>query len=280
MLDMSTTAFDSQQLHYVLRGMRKTCPRRFLVSPRLPITIWLLAKFCGLLSLSHRDQVVKAALATGVYGLMRGGEYLAKSLRPNPLTRGDTCWYDDRVVLRLRDSKTDVFHRGVEVTLWRNGSVSCPYALIKAAWDLAPLKFASAALFQEGDGSPLSYGTMQSAIKRLAVLAGLDPASFSTHSGRIGGATSLALLGFPEHMIKELGRWRSLSYQLYTRTSAAQFRAIAAALGEECNRASLIGMFGGLTAKQACAMGWDDLSDVARFAIRPGGMLAARLNAQ
>jgi hypothetical protein len=45
----------------------------------------------------------------------------------------------------------------------------------------------------------------------------LDPKNFGTQSLRIGGATSLAALGYPDSTIKAIGRWNSACYQLYIR---------------------------------------------------------------
>jgi hypothetical protein len=77
------------------------------------------------------------------------------------------------------------------------------------------------------------YTTLFNAIRGLAALCGLDPLAFGGHSLRIGRATTLALLGFPAHVIQtlDLRRWRSLSYQLYVRLGLPQFARISEALG-------------------------------------------------
>jgi hypothetical protein len=278
MLDLPLEAFESFQLHYVLRGVKKMCTRKYRENPRLPVTIWALAAFCEVLSESLGDCMVKAGLALGVYGLLRGGEFLAKTGNPCPLIRSDVSWYEDKVVLLLRRSKTDELRKGVNVTLWKNGSSTCPWKAVKEAWRRAPFPFPFAPLLQNRDGSSVGYARMQAAVKELAGKVGLNPASFSTHSLRMGGATSLALLGFPEHVIKEMGRWRSVCYQLYLRVSSTQSRAVSAALGSESQVVACANWFGGLSAQRAYVMGWDDLADVARFAMRPDGVLAARLS--
>lgn len=48
--------------------------------------------------------------------------------------------------------------------------------------------------------------------------AGVDDKSYSGHSFRIGAATAAAAADVPDHVIKMLGRWESLAYQLYVRT--------------------------------------------------------------
>jgi len=52
-------------------------------------------------------------------------------------------------------------------------------------------------------------------IKLSAKTCGFDPARFTTHSCRIGGATLLAAAGHPNHYIQHAGRWRSTAFLDY-----------------------------------------------------------------
>jgi hypothetical protein len=52
----------------------------------------------------------------------------------------------------------------------------------------------------------------------------LNKQSFAGHSLRRGGATSLALRGVPDHLIKVLGRWRSDCYQRYLETPLSSIK--------------------------------------------------------
>ena len=174
----STAAFADPQVKYLMRGLKKTCPKRFRSKPRLPITIWLLAAFVRKLSGSYQDRLIAAVLSTGVHGLLRAAEYVAKDGRYF-LARSNVEWSEDKVVLHVR-SKTDYFKTGQEVTLWRNGSICCPWTLLKWAFDNAPDKHPGAPVFQNEDGTPFSYKSLNTAVKRLASMCGLDPALFST----------------------------------------------------------------------------------------------------
>ncbi|KAI0820425.1 hypothetical protein BC628DRAFT_1276145, partial [Trametes gibbosa] len=49
---------------------------------------------------------------------------------------------------------------------------------------------------------------------RLTAL-GLDSSKYSGHSFRRGAATSAAAVGYADHEIQLLGRWRSDAYKLY-----------------------------------------------------------------
>lgn len=240
-----------------LRGSKKR-PKR------LPITVALLSKFLTLLrkkpkSIDH--SAIAAILAVGVFGLFRSGELTPKTPSCDTLQRRHILWQEDNFTIHLEGSKTDPFREGVDICVHRSGGPSCPFAAFREHWDSAPDTCPSAPAFQREDGSAVSYPTLLAAIKTLASEAGLDESTFSGHSMRIGGATTLALLGYPAHIIKEIGRWRSLSYQLYTRMSLETHRKIVAnmsAAGSTTDK-GVQNYFGGMHLEQACDLSLDNI---------------------
>ena len=60
-------------------------------------------------------------------------------------------------------------------------------------------------------------------LKQLALLYNLDLTRISSHSLRIGGASALAAAGVPDYLIRDMGRWRSLTFLTYVRRSAQMF---------------------------------------------------------
>ena len=60
-------------------------------------------------------------------------------------------------------------------------------------------------------------------LRRLAISSGIDPARVSSHSLRIGGATTLAAAGLNDHEIQGIGDWKSNSYLTYVRKNITLF---------------------------------------------------------
>jgi hypothetical protein len=70
----------------------------------------------------------------------------------------------------------------------------------------------------------LTYVQMVTAIKDCAYRHGLDPARYSTHSCRVGGACTLRAGGASDSMIELLGRWKDVRTALgYTECSYREF---------------------------------------------------------
>ena len=59
-------------------------------------------------------------------------------------------------------------------------------------------------------------------IKKLMSAVGEDPAGFSTHGLRIGGATALFAAGASETVVRTMGRWSSDLHRLYVRACFEQ----------------------------------------------------------
>jgi hypothetical protein len=214
-LDLDTSVFDNIQLKNFLKGLHRADKTHRKRPKRVPITIWALAKFVRLISYS--EMLVFAAVVVGFHGLFRASEIVAKVASKPYLLRKHISIFKDYFIVHLVRSKTDTFDAGVDVTIYATGGPLCPLRWIQIMLDRAPLKNPDAPVFQRANGRPITYNILQSFIKKLCAKAGLNSSRYSTHSLRIGGATTLMALGFSADTVKELGRWKSIAYQTYIR---------------------------------------------------------------
>lgn len=263
MLGHDVSAFECPRLLLAVKGFQKRRPG-LAATTRLPVTISLLQKFMEVLhddDATHRT--IAAALVVGVQGLFRSGELAVKDRSDemdNLLTRANVVWSSDSVVIHLAVSKTDPFRHGTDITLYRDDSTTCPWARLRAAMAHAPLKHSSAPLFQLEDGSALTYRALNTAIKHLAECVGLRARDFSGHSLRIGGATSLAIMGVPDYVIKSLGRWKSAAYQTYPRVDEHVRKRWATSIAAQAS-ARERNYFGGLPTSMVTSASFDEISD-------------------
>lgn len=275
LLGYSTSTFACPRLRLAVTGFRRLRPAPS-AAKRLPVTVRLLTAFLAELSDSDAHHIVlAAALTVGVYGLFRSGELAVKmeggTPRDNMLTRNNVTWAEDHAVIHLDVSKCDPFREGVDVAIHRNGSATCPFTALRKAFDNAAVKVPNAPLFQLPDGSPLTYSQLNNAIKNLASRIGLDSSRFAGHSLRIGGATSLAMLGYPDYVIKMLGRWASFAYQAYPRLTGNMRAAVTASLGSVkfSPTKDPADFFGGIDIDTACRSPFDDISSKIRATAAP-----------
>ena len=121
--------------------------------------------------------------------------------------------------LRIRSSKTDPFRHSVTVRITPSGnSHLCPTKALVNLISKPYVTHPNAPLLQWSDGSRITRPSFNNVIKRLAHNTGLNENNFSTHSFRIGAATTASAAGISDALIRTLGRWSSDAYQLYIHT--------------------------------------------------------------
>ena len=83
---------------------------------------------------------------------------------------------------------------------------------------------------QFADGHFLSQEQFVSSVRSALQAAGVEALDYAGHSFRIGAATTAALSGVQDSLIKTLGRWESSAYMLYIRTPREALCAVSRSL--------------------------------------------------
>ena len=198
---------------------------------RLPITMPLLHRLCSQIRTPHRrspqdKSMLHAALTVGFHGFLRCGALVN-------LTRHDITLAANLAALsvRIRHSKTDQSGEGFTLLI---GPIPdqevCP---VRAIQQYLSLNFQSshAQLFTYRSGAALSKQDISREIRNLLPLCGVVcPEEYATHSLRIGVATTAAIAGVPEHLIRHMGRWKSDAALNYIRVSSVEVSQLSAKL--------------------------------------------------
>ena len=209
-------------LRNLLRGVKRL--KGSSVRPkRLPITINVLKAIKNSLRRSNhnnQDQLMLwAAFTTAFFGFLRSSEFCCptqNSFDPRTtLLVEDVSLGPSVATINLKVSKTDPFRNGQLVRLAATKGSICPHrALMKHLRNGQPR---NSPLFRFSNGSYLTRQTLTRELNNLVPATG-QKSSFTSHSFRIGAATTAAAANIPDWLIKVLGRWSSDCYQRYINT--------------------------------------------------------------
>ena len=206
---MSDPTVDSL-LQLVCRGIRRLQGDN--QRTRLPITVNLLRTLKNQLAHSNysyeEQRMLWAAFSIAFYGFLRVSEY-------TNLRWGDVSHCGDHISITLHQSKTDPFRRGCNIRLFRTNSSTCPCHAFERYSSLHSSASSCTPFLQAGRFDPLSCAAVTRALRQLLQQAGIDSLKYSSHSFRIGAATTAAAAGLPVWLIKNLGRWSSDAYLNY-----------------------------------------------------------------
>lgn len=130
------------------------------------------------------------------------------------------------LTISLKASKTDQFRSGQLVTVAGCTSPCCPVQAMSA---YLRVRQGSSALplFLLESGQFLSRLGLTTTLRSLLASLGMPSTSYSSHSFRIGAATSAAVNGLPAWLIQHLGRWRSNCSSQYVRSKPVLFQTVS-----------------------------------------------------
>ncbi len=208
----------------IKEGVRRGVGLR--VDKRLPISVQILENIVSILqpicSSQFEALLFKAASLLAFFALLRVSEYAAYS-KKGDLSRmlqvGDVRLPGPKVncvEIVLRFSKTDQRGAASQISISAMpGSILCPVEALSAF--LACRLPGPGPLFTHFDRSPLTTSEVNHVIRECTKTLGLPSELFSSHSLRIGAATSAAQNGVHDEVIQTMGRWKSAAYQIYIR---------------------------------------------------------------
>lgn len=210
---------ESWLLKRVMKGITR-CLGSAPTSVRLPITMPILRRLVDTcrksVALNEADKCMyQAAMLSAFFGFLRCGEFTGDIKRSDVKLQGGTA----RVFLAT--SKTDPLRKGVTIVI---GSADPPYCAVRALLTYLTRTCRRAAasdpLFTLSNGQRLTRQAFTATVRTLLASCGVDNfRHYSSHSFRIGAATTAAAAGVTDSMIRAAGRWKSDACLRYIRTS-------------------------------------------------------------
>ena len=82
---------------------------------------------------------------------------------------------------------------------------------------------------------PVTYSQYMTKLRKVIIKIGRDPAAYSTHSFRRGGATFAGMVGLPRQYIMAVGDWKSDAVDKYLATPLEARIKAARLLRDELN---------------------------------------------
>jgi hypothetical protein len=210
--------FGDLLLKELLRGARRKYGDR--QRPRsLPITNLLLDKIRNQNNPAtnghdHNSRMRMAAMAVAVNGLFRIGELTQSPQERQRYPRmKDLMIHEDHITIYLPRSKTDQFGNGVHVRVSNAAAIIDLMSYLNHCPPTA--RVPNGPLFVWSSGDILTRRALLSFTNRALKNIGIDLTKSFGISYRRGGATSLAMAGVPDRIIKIIGRWKSIVYSRY-----------------------------------------------------------------
>lgn len=203
------------RLRRVLQGIRRSRPGSSI--PRCPITREILCSIHHILSVTDNgfDSVMFwSACSLAFFVFLRVSEFTSSPpFDPvRHLSPADVQFLPGQpspgLRVNIKTSKTDPLGVGHLLYIGVAGNSLCPMSAMRT---YLTLRGSSAGpLFVWVDRSPLTAAHVNCYLREILSRAGVS-GQFSSHSFRIGAATSAAAAGIPDHLIQTLEYWTSIS---------------------------------------------------------------------
>ena len=217
-------SFDDPRMALIIKGGR----RIFLSKKRnrLPITKDILEKITEDEPLSVTDLNVNRAFKVAWASFMRMGELTSTAAEAKKttftetgLTRSDISFAEGNqyAILRLKRSKTDTEHTGVQIILAETGKRICPVAVLRRLF-IQDSRPANSLLFRL-QSAAFSRQSVMNILKQRIAAASFSESNYPGNSFQKGAAQHAADHGMLDESIQRLGRWTSNAFKLYFTTT-------------------------------------------------------------
>ncbi|XP_055350942.1 uncharacterized protein LOC129597431 [Paramacrobiotus metropolitanus] len=205
-------------------GCRRICPKA--VDGRLPITLDIMRRLKDNIRSSalsaYSKLLIWSTFTTAFFAALRVSEFTSQSTRHyddrRTLSTSDVTIGSESVVISVRRSKTDQFGHGYKITLVSTSRSVCPVTAIQNYAAVRIPTQQSHPFFLQQDGQ---FVTRTQVDRWLQIFLNGTPGRerYSTHSFRIGAASTAASNGAPDSAIQTIGRWKSSCFTRYVRTA-------------------------------------------------------------
>ena len=235
--DTNCPHFGSVELKLSLRGMEQL--KKHTPTQALPITPDILLMIHKCLNLHNKFHIVFWALSlVAFYTMSRKSNLVPTSIKSfdprKQLCREDITLSSDCMLVRYKWSKR-VGKRVHYIPLMElPGSALCPVNAYRNMVRVIRAEPKSPAfLVPNRQGyRPMTYQQLQNMLKKVIAIIGLNPASFSSHSYRRGGATTAFRANVPPELIQVQGDWKSDVYKTYLSFNLKDRAMVSSMVGE------------------------------------------------
>lgn len=227
--DFEFSYLDNMSLKLTLRGLARLKPH--LPKRAFPVTPLILEQIFEYLDMRNSfDVTLWSLFLIAFFTMSRKSNLVATSEKKfdanKQLCRGDVIIKNDFMIVVMKWSKTIQFgERKLRIPICSiPGSVLCPVKAYKMMINTIHAEAHDPAFCRRVNGKllPITYTQFQSGFKNLISKIGRNPAFYSSHSFRRGGATFAFDSSVPTELIQLHGDWRSDAYKKYLEFSVEQ----------------------------------------------------------
>jgi hypothetical protein len=249
MKGMEPPQIRSASMKLILKGKQNaenTASRTGGNQKRIPVTMNMLRLIKEKIRIWDRDDETKlltwAVSTMAFHGAFRAGEILAKEEKTfdrdfTLLTEDIKLMKDHKedqqvLIVKLKSPKEDRSGKAVIVEIYETKGTLCPIkAFLKWRKMTTPEK--GMPMFRQRSGVPLTSRQFNLWLRELLEdVIDYKRTKITSHSFRIGLATTLGTLGFSTDDIKEAGRWSSNAYEVYLKLPRVKRAEIAKKIGK------------------------------------------------